>query len=48
MEANDENKGNEAPLFAEEKERTYLDDFSEILSDLENQSSSKNDGGDKQ
>ena len=47
-EANDENKGNEAPLFAEEKERTYLDDFSEILSDLENQSSSKNDGGDKQ
>lgn len=48
MEANDENKGNETPLFAEEKERTYLDDFSEILSDLENQSSSKNDGGDKQ
>ena len=48
MEANDENKGNEAPLFAEEKERTYLDDFSEILSDLENQNSSKNDGGDKQ
>ena len=47
-EANDENKGNEAPLFAEEKERTYLDDFSEILSDLENQNSSKNDGGDKQ
>ena len=47
-EANDENKGNEAPLFAEEKERTYLDDFSEILSDLESQNSSKNDGGDKQ
>ena len=48
MEANDENKGNEAPLFAEEKERTYLDDFSEILSDLESQNSSINDGGDKQ
>ena len=47
-EANDENKGNEAPLFAEEKERTYLDDFSEILSDLESQNSSINDGGDKQ
>ena len=47
-EANDEIEGVETPLFAEEKERTYLDDFSEILSDLENQNSSKNDGGDKQ
>ena len=45
-EANDEIEGVETPLFAEEKERTYLDDFSEILSDLENQYSSKNDGGD--
>lgn len=47
-EANDEIEGVETPLFAEEKERTYLDDFSEILSDLESQNSSKNDGGDKQ
>ena len=47
-EANDEIEGVETPLFAEEKERTYLDDFSEILSDLESQNSSINDGGDKQ
>ena len=47
-EANDEIEGVEIPLFAEEKERTYLDDFSEILSDLESQNSSINDGGDKQ
>lgn len=37
----------EASLFTEEKERTYLDDFSEILSDLENQEPSKNNGGGK-
>ncbi|MBR5246176.1 MAG: hypothetical protein IKV25_02245 [Clostridia bacterium] len=47
-ETNNENESNETPLFVEEKERTYLDDFSEILSDLENQNSSENDGGDKQ
>ena len=47
-EANDEIESDETPLFVEEKERTYLDDFSEILSDLENQNSSENDGGDKQ
>lgn len=39
----------ETPIFPEEKERTYLDDFSEILSDLENNKTPENnDGGDAQ
>ncbi len=47
-ETNAEIKEEQVSLPVEEKERTYLDDFSEILSDLENHNSSENNGGDKQ
>lgn len=43
------NENTQTPIFTEEKERTYLDDFSEILSDLENNKTPENnDGGDVQ
>lgn len=48
-EAKNPNESVDSPVFTEERERTYLDDFSEILSDLENNKSPENnDGGDKQ
>jgi electron transport complex protein RnfE len=46
--SNDSEKVNDTPIFEEEKEKTYLDEFSEILSDLENSKAPENnDGGDK-